>query len=98
MLTVPPIGHEVEQPLLCDLLELLLGKAPFFLHPFPQVAVPLSPRLFLRIITFLLSLIIRDCLVFKKKCWLPGLYLVYGSRLHVNVLKGQQLWLRWSPG
>lgn len=36
MLTVPLIGQEVEAPLLCDLLELLLGKAPFFTS-FPQI-------------------------------------------------------------
>lgn len=25
----------------------------------------------------------------KNKCWHPELYLVYGSLLHINVLKGQ---------
>lgn len=32
--------------------------------------------------------------MYKNKCWLIGLYLVYGSRLHVNVLIGQLLYLR----
>lgn len=32
--------------------------------------------------------------MFKNKRWLRELYLVYGSRLHVNVLIGQLLYLR----
>lgn len=32
--------------------------------------------------------------MFKNKRWLSGLYLVYGSRLHVNVLIGHLLYLR----
>lgn len=93
----PPVGQEVEHPPLCDLLG--PGKAPILL-PFPPITLPLSPKPFLRIITFIMNLIMRDFFVFKNKCWLTGLYLVYGSRLHINVLKGQQLWLRWrrSPG
>ena len=30
--------------------------------------------------------------MFKNKCWHPELYLVYGSLLHINVLKGQLLY------
>lgn len=33
--------------------------------------------------------------MFKNKRWLRELYLVYGSRLHVNVLIGQLLYLRY---
>jgi uncharacterized membrane protein YgcG len=58
------------------------------------VALLLPLKTILRIITFIVSFIMGDFFVFKNKCWLTELYLVYESRLHVNVLKGQVLYFR----
>lgn len=62
------------------------GTLPFLFHSLSHPSS--SPTPFLRIITFIMSLIMRNFFVFKNKCWLTRLYLVYGSRrLHVNVPK-----------
>lgn len=67
-------------------------KPQFFFHLEGPLLLPL--KTILRIITFIMSFIMGDFFVFKNKCWRTELYLVYGSRLHVNVRKEQLLYLR----